>query len=337
MSNLTTIGTSNNTKPKSIAIKAYFEATSQNMGLEKYGLPLYDSIVHTEQLACLDNNGIVRYLTGLNEFAPNIKLLPPEEKAAKIKAIRTAVAEFEKEMVANVLEIDDKDFWNKVVLLKPNNADFWNKITISCGNENVYLDPTDPYDRLKLYAIEEGGFSMIAKSYEDARTKVTAPKFYLDKEQDTVIFKTEYKKLKNKALAELQKLYDKNSIKLFYIAKVLDANSPQYKKSTPNDVLYDNMDRHICGDGSESNKERSAKGFLTAAEMDMETLKIKAIIKDSVFFKFIINKVDGHIYHTDTNSLLGRNVSDVLEFLKNPLNEDLLKDLNMQVEKVWNS
>jgi hypothetical protein len=96
------------------------------------------------------------------------------------------------------------------------------------------------------------------------------------------------------------------------------------------------MDRHINGDGTEGNKERAAKGFLDAAALDMETLKIKAIVKDSIFFKYIINKSDGYIYHTKSNSLLGRNVADVTEFLKNPLNEDVLKDLNAQVEKLWN-
>ena len=96
------------------------------------------------------------------------------------------------------------------------------------------------------------------------------------------------------------------------------------------------MDRHINGEGTEGNKERAAKGFLEAAALDMETLKIKAIVKDSIFFKYIINKADGYIYHARTNSLLGRNVSDVIEFLKSPLNEDILKDLNAQVEKLWN-
>jgi len=101
--------------------------------------------------------------------------------------------------------------------------------------------------------------------------------------------------LRNKALAELQKLFDKNSTKLFYIAKAVDTASVQYKKYTPNDVIYDNMDRHI------------------------------------------INKADGYIYHAQSGSMLGRNTSDVIEFLKNPLNEDILKDLNTKIEKLWNS
>jgi hypothetical protein len=97
------------------------------------------------------------------------------------------------------------------------------------------------------------------------------------------------------------------------------------------------MDNFIAGLGGESNKERAAKTFMDVANMDMETLKIKSIVRDSVFFKYIVNKADGYIYHTKTNALLGRNVSDVLEHLRNPLNEDILKDLNSACEKYWNS
>jgi hypothetical protein len=324
-------------KKTSIAVRPYFDKQASNMGLEDYGMSLYDGITHNEQLACLENNGIIRYITGLNEFAPEIKLLDPEVKEARVREIRVSIAELEKELAANVIDPEDKDFWNKVTLLQPNNKEFWNKIEMSCGNDPVYLDPNKPFDRIKLHAIEAGGFAMIAKSYDDARSKAVPPKFYLDKEEETVMVRTEYKKLRNKAYSELQKLYDKNSTKLFYIAKVVDANSSQYRKSTPLDVIYENMDRYIAGEGAESNKERSAKTFLDAVNLDMETLKIKSIVRDSSFFKYIISKPDGYIYHAKSNSLLGRNVSDVIEHLKNPLHEDLLKDLNQACEKYWNT
>ena len=320
-----------------IAIRPYFDSRMSNMGLETYGQVLFDGVKHQEQLACLEVNGVTRYITGLNEFAPEIKVLPNDDRAAKIREIRTAVAELEKDLAANVLDIEDKDFWNKVKLLKPDNKDFWNKIDIKCGNEPVFLDPKDPFDRIKIYAIEAGAFSIIAKSYEDARSKAKPPKFYLDKEEETVMVRTEYKKMRNKALSELQKLFDKNSTKLFYIAKVVDLNSTQYRKSTPNDIIYENMDMYINGEGGETNKERAAKSFIDAVNMDMETLKIKSIVRDSVFFKYIISKADGHIYHAKSNSLLGRNVSDVVEYFKNPLNEDILKDVTASVEKLWNS
>jgi Tfp pilus assembly protein PilP len=338
MENFTMVETGHGSvKKTAIAVRPFFDNSVSNMGLESYGLSLYDGVKHFEQLACLEQNGVIRYLTGLNEFAPEIKLLNAEDREARVREIRTAVAELETELAANVLDIEDPQFWNKVKLLKPDNKEFWNRISVACGNEPLFLDPVDPYDRIKLYAIEAGGFSIVAKSFDDARSRAVPPKFYLDKKEQTVIARTEYKKMRNKALAELQKLFDKNSTKLFYISKVVDGNSTQYKKSTPNDVMYENMDLYINGEGVEANKERAAKSFLEAVNMDMETLKIKSIVRDSVFFKYIINKADGYIYHVKTNALLGRNVSDVVEYLKNPLNEDVLVDLNKACEKFWNS
>jgi hypothetical protein len=338
MENFTMVETGKGTvKQTAIAVRPFFDASASNMGLEDYGMSLFDGVTHHEQIACLENNGVVRYLTGLNEFAPDIKLLSPENKEARVREIRSAVAELEKELAANVIELDDPQFWNKVKLLKPDNTEFWNRISIACGNEPLFLDPKDPYDRIKLFGIEAGGFSLVAKSYDDARSRPVAPKFYLDKQEETVMARTEYKKMRNKALSELQKLFDKNSTKLFYIAKLVDINSTQYRKSTPNDVIYENMDNYINGLGGETNKERAAKSFIETASLDMETLKIKSIVRDSVFFKYIINKADGYIYHTKSGAMLGRNVSDVVEHLRNPLHEDILKDLNISCEKYWNS
>ena len=338
MENFTMVETGKGSMKKTaIAIRPFFDSRTSNMGLEDYGMTLFDGVKHHEQLACIEMNGVIRYVTGLNEYAPEIKLLNPEDREARVRQIRETVAELERELAANIIDPESKNFWNEVKLLKPDNAEFWNKISIGCGNEPVYLDMSDPFDRVKYHAIEAGGFSIIAKSFDDARSRAVAPKFYLDKEEETVMVRTEYKKLRNKALSELQKLFDKNSTKLFYIAKVVDINSTQYRKSTPLDVIYENMDRYINGEGGENNKERAAKSFMETANLDMETLKIKSIVRDSIFFKYIINKPDGYIYHSKSNALLGRNVSDVVEHLRNPLNEDVLKDLNTSCEKYWNS
>lgn len=321
-----------------IAIKPFFDKSVSNMGLELYGLSLFEGVFHEEQLACIENNGIKRYVTGLNEFAPEVKLIrDADQKAAKIKEIRTVVSELEKEMAANVIDIEDPHFWNKVKLLRPDNDEFWGSITIRCGNTPIYLEPAkDPYDLIKLYAIEAGGFSIVSKSYEDARSRPTPVKFYLDKYEKTATTRTEVKKIRNKALAELQKLFDKNITKLMYVAKIVDLNSIQYKKSTPNDVLYDNMDLFINGEGSEKSATRAAQSFLDTVDLDLETLKIKAIIRDATYLKFIALKSDGFIYHMSSSTMLGKNPSDVIEFLKNPLNEEILKDLVKKTEKYWN-
>jgi hypothetical protein len=334
---VTIVSTPYDVKSGAISVKPYFDPTTSNLGLEKYGLSLYDGVFHEEQLACIERNGIKRYITGLNEFAPEVKLIADKEtREAKIKEIRTVVAQLERELAANIIDVDSPNFWNEVKLLKHDNDEFWNKISMRCGNDTVPLDPAkDPYDLIKLYAIESGGFSMIAASYDIARTKNIAPKFYLDKYINTVSTKTEVTKIKNRAISELDKLFNKNQNKLFYIAKLVDGNSVQYKKSTPNDVIYDNMDKFINGLGIESNLKRAAQSFLDAVDLDMETLKIRAMIKDSTFYKILSAKGDGFIYHTSTNSQMGRNSAECLEYLKNPLNESILLEITKKLEKNW--
>jgi len=322
----------------SITIRPFADNANGNMGLEKYNMVLFEGIFHEEQLICLENNGIKRYVTGLNEFAPEVKNLPDEEKEAFIKDIRTTVAQLEKELAANVVDPKDPDFWNKIKLLKPNNDEFWSKIALRCSNDPVYLDPAnDPYDLIKLRAIEHGGFSIVAKSLQHARNESPKYKFYLDKFEETASIKTELKKLKNKAFAELQKLFDKNTNKLFYVCKVIDPNSTQYKKSTPTDIQYDNMDKYINGETVETNKRQTAQKFLDVCALDMETLKLRAVIKDANFYKLIATRGDGNIYHMKSNSMLGKNPSDILMYLKNPLNEEILLDIITNTEKYWNS
>jgi hypothetical protein len=96
------------------------------------------------------------------------------------------------------------------------------------------------------------------------------------------------------------------------------------------------MDRYINGEGIEKNLKRAAESFLNAVELDMETLKIKSMVKDSTFYKIISAKPDGFIYHTDTSSQMGRNAAECIEFLKNPLQESILVDITKKLEKHWN-
>ncbi len=320
-----------------ISIRPYVSEISDNMGLQQYNMVLFEGIFHEEQLACLEKNGIKRYLTGLNEFAPEIKTLDPDTRAARIKEIRNTVAQLERELAGNVIDAKSETFWNEVQLLKPNNSEFWDKIVIRAGNDPIFLKPqTDPYDLIKIKAIEDGGFSMIAPSLSEARKRGKECKFYLDRYVETVSLKTEVKKLRNKALSELEKMFNKNQNKLFYTCKVVDGNPTQYKKSTPNDVMYDNMDSFINGEGFEKNKKKAATLFLEVTKLNMEDLKLKALIKDANYYKVISPKSDGQIYHISSNTRMGKNPTEVLEFLKSPVNDDLYKELSTAVEKYWN-
>lgn len=320
-----------------ISVMPFIDGTVENMGLENYNYAVYPGTYQVEQIAAIERNGVIRYITGLDEFAPEVQNLEEEKKAAVIHNIRFIVSRLEKELASNVIKLDDENFWDKVQLLKPNNHEFWSTVTIKVGNEELFLNPkSDAHDLIKMMAIEAGGFDLIAKSYEDAQAKARPPKWFLNKHVNTVATRTEYKKLKNKAIGLLDKLFGKDPKRLTYIAKVLDGNSTQYKNSTPQDVVYDNLDEYINARGVEGHKERAAQNFIDAVDYDMETLKLKAVVRDASFYKFVVTKADGMIYHNKQNVLMGRNVSDVVEFLRNPIHEDILKVLLEEVEHYWN-
>ena len=237
------------------------------MGLENYGMGLHDGVYHEETLACLELNGVKRYVTGLNEFAPEVKRLAVAEREQKIKEIRSVVSQLEKDLAANVVDPEDKEFWNKLTLLKPDNDKFWSRISIKCGNDPVFLDP-----------------------YNDPTDICRAP-----------------------------------------------AGALQISACIANDVVYENMDLYINGEGSESNKKRATQTFIEAARSKMEDLKIRALVKDCLYYKFITTKASGWIETLDSSVKLGKRPDECVAFLKNPENEEALTSLLDKVEPYWNA
>lgn len=320
-----------------ISIKPYCDPNSKNMGLENYGLVVFPGTHQREPMACIEQNGRIRYLNGLDESAPEVKgIQDPEKKEARIKEIRSIVAALEFEKHYAELDIDDDKFWSKVQTYKPNNSEFWSTITIECDNDDIPLDPVNKTEDLLItLAIEAGGFPIVAKSLEDCKSGIHKRKWYLDRQIDTAANRASSSKLKNKALALLTDIADEKPRKLFYIAKLVDTNSMQYKNNTIQDVIYDNMDEYINGLGGESNIKKAANHFMDIAGLDMQELKIRSMIKDATFYKYIILKGDGLLYYAKDNVMLGRNPSEVYEYLANPMNEDILVKLQTEIESVW--
>ena len=318
-----------------VTIKPYTDPNQENMGLEKYNYVVFPNTFQVETLAAVEQNGKMRYLTGLNEFAPEVKQIKDsQQKEAVIKDIRATIALLERERAFNQIDPEDKDFWSKVEMFKPDNSEIWGKVYLKLGNDDIMLDPKENLDHLIIVkAIENGGFSLIAQNFEEAKRKKS--KWYLDRQIDTISNKTSISKLRNKALAILQELSEEEPRKLFYIAKNLDANSSQYTNKTLPDIIYDNMDKYVNALGYDNDKKRCANTFIDYSKMSNEDLKIKAIIKDASFYKFITLKPDGMLYEASQSVMLGRNVSDILEFLKNPTNEDVLDLLMAKVEDLW--
>jgi hypothetical protein len=69
----------------------------------------------------------------------------------------------------------------------------------------------------------------------------------------------------------------------------------------------------------------------------MEDLKIRALIKDALYYRFITTKAGGWIEPIDSGIRLGKRPSEVLEFLKKPENDEALSSILEKVEPYWNS
>ena len=75
---MTIVETPTMSKTGSVSIRPYIDPEQTNQGLEKYEMVIFDGVAHEEQVACIELNGIKRFLTGLNEFAPEVNRLPAD-------------------------------------------------------------------------------------------------------------------------------------------------------------------------------------------------------------------------------------------------------------------
>ncbi len=324
-----------NQKNTKVSIKPYCDPTVENMGLENYGYVVFPNTYQVESLASIEQHGKQIYLTGLNEFAPSVKSIKDEAKRnAVIKEIREVVSLLERERAFNEVKSSDENFWEKVKTYKSDNREVFSNITVRLGNDELILYPETNLDHLLIVkAIEGGGFGLVAQSYDDAIK--FRKKWYLDRHIDTVASKISIKKLTNKAVSKLDELSNEEPRMLFYIAKCIDKNSVQYTNRTLNDTIYDNLDRYIKGVSFEGDARRAAQTFLDLTEISKEDLKLKAIIRDAIFYKFIASKSDGVLYEVSKSVVLGRNSAEVLEYLKNPTNDDMLDTIMAKVEETW--
>lgn len=314
--------------------------------INKHHMVLHEGATQKEYLTCIERNGVKQYLSGLNEFAPEVQgITDPDKKSATIKSIRKNVAFLEQAMGANTIDSKlinsstretQKEFWDNVKIVHPNNHTFWDTVFVLAGNDPVFLNPKDPHDLIKICGIEAGGFSLISKSYEDARMSPNPPRFYLDKSTDTAATKTEVKKLKNKALASLSDLFDKNPTKLFYVIKNVDSsNSYQYKNSTSNDIMYDYLDTYISGAGYEKSAKKAAMFFNQVCELSEEELRIKAVMADAHFYKIIAMKGDSMYYHRASDTMLGKNSAEMISYFKDSMNAKVWQLVLDEVEVHW--
>jgi hypothetical protein len=317
-----------------IVIRPYIDSTIPNMGLEKYGQVLFEGTAQEQQLRCTIVNGVTRYITGLDEYAVEVKKLPTAEREAKVKQIRATVSAMEQELFGNILDVDDKDFWSKTVF-SPNREEYWSTVKFVITNDGITLDPFDPHELLIIIAAEAGGFDDVAGSYEEAKTSPTPPKFYLEKRRDAEIEEAKLKQLRDRAVYELMKVYMEEPQKLFWYAKNLLPIANSYKKTDSPLTWYGHLSSYIDGSSIENDKKKAPNRFLNMIQNPQEYLQIRAYVLEAAFLKKIVTKADNKIYNRETDSLLGGNLEEVIQYLRQPVNQNELDNIMEQIDVIW--
>lgn len=317
-----------------IVLRPYFNPDSENMGLEKYGQVFFEGTGMIQDLRATEINGVIRYVTGLDEYANNVKILPDEEKKARVKQIRETIAKLEEELFFNKVDPKDKDFWSKVKLA-PTNPEYWKNIKLAASNNDVYLDPNDPNDLVKIIAIENWGFDEVAPSLEQAELMANPPKFYLDKRTDTRAKDGKIKEIRDRATYELYKIKLETPQDLFLLCKNILPIANNYKLKDKIEIFYGDLSNFIDGTSIEKDKKKAPLKFLEWKDKTKEYLNIRAYVLEGIFLKHIVTKGDNKMYIKSTGSMLGGNIEESIEHLKQPMNERDLDTLQQIIEKYW--
>jgi len=315
-------------KKRKIQVKPYIPSGYRFLGLERYNMVLYDNCKQKEFLSYVEANGIKRYITGLDEFAPSVTSIQNDTlRQEKIKEIREAVAELEMKLIYNKIDPNDKDFWSKVKLLHATNSSYWSKIFIELTNNGFELDiKNNPNHKILYYCIKAGGFNTISPSYKSASSNPNKYYFYLDTPEEMDVLDTTEKKLKNKAIAILSSLEENSKHKkLLYLAKILLDNNTEYTLENSIYDLYVLLDEYISKYG---NVIDNASLFIKYANLPENELAIYALLNDIKSMKKLYYKdIDGQYYCSYTNSFLGRTMEDCVSYLLMPNNRILMNTI----------
>lgn len=274
-----------------------------------------------------------------------------EKITTKKKKKGSAQDSAETEDVEETVQKFNPLFWTKVTKFKsviPDEFDdnqvrkptFWDTVELKCSNVPLELNPLDPRGVMIIKAIEAGGFGdLVAPSLEKALDGGRVYKFYMDKLDETADLQVQDDRMRNKAGAKLELLMDKPD-KLFLVVKNLIKYSLTYKKRTSPSIIYHDINRYLDAKGDEHRQKIAIEKFNDLCDdkkYSITQLKIMAYVKDAMAANTITTKGDGILYYMRKGIPMGKSYEDVVAYLSNPGNSDVLEDISNVVEKEWNS
>jgi hypothetical protein len=329
-----------------------FPAGAPDIGQRKHQEALIQGAFQEDAPMFFISGNIRTTITGLNEDGPEVTSLPAEEQNKKRLEIRKFIAKCENELAGNYLvspdDVEDKtEFYKKVNTFKSIQTvvkegdriagTIWDTLTIKLDNAGIALMDDNLTDRLKAYVASAGGYGLVAKSISEAKREGRYM-FYFDSIEESAADRISAAKIRNKAAAKLETLYDNNTNKLFYITKLISKNPLQYmvgKNGTPNTVLYEVCDNFINGTGKVGNKYEACQQFIKLVDEKLDDLRIKCYLQDGMLLGKIQVNSEGNYIFVPTGTALGKSKEAVLASLAVGISEPVYEALSNACETHW--
>lgn len=281
-----------------IEVKQTPDQTAASIGLDKPGNGNRSKLPGCFEYIQPSKSSDGRWVTGMDEKAVNVrKIADPilkKQKEEEVKAIRE--------------DLELLTGWD----LSATNDSFWGAYYIKVTDrdrDKLVLDYDNPKDRIKYNVLIANGSA--APDLDATNSPDFAfTKFYISRAEEEVGDKVIKSRLKDKATAELYKMYD-NKPKLVLIGKYLLGTKIKEEMSV--DSIYNSI-RDFIG----NEKEKGVGKFLECTSKTVEELQYKLIIDEAVS-KHIIRVRDG--YYQRGNATYGKSMLEVIKFLSSMENQ----------------
>lgn len=316
-----------------LTVKPFLTKEKDSIGLSDYGFQAFPGSKTYLEVPVIYG----KYLTGFDINAFYLDKLDDKAKEKEIKSIKKKIEDFNKKFphfkVDDVKAPQNPEDSN----IKPN--PFYADMVLELKSDITVFDTNDPEGLVKIEIIKTNAkhnpFFEIAPDLVTAKESNREYKYYIVNADRDVEEEVSYKKELNKATSTLDTLSSTDRDKFILVIKyLLPANRGYNSESEMR--LYKRADDYINGiiEGEKvRGGENNHKNFLKVAEMSKEELLNKVMIKYAILTNVIrFNSKSKEFEYSKTQQELGKVPEDIYDYLTNPKNMELLKDIKEETQ-----
>lgn len=200
----------------------------------------------------------------------------------------------------------------------PEGQEWLRNYTIKISHDLTALDPKNPEHQFIVFVLKQNnGMGLIAMNPEDIENAaINTFKFIVSDEMKEVGERVSKKEIKMSAYKKLMELYESNTQRLITLAKhIFPANSGIGENKQ---LAFDKLEDYI------SQNNVNAEQFNRLCSQDPDYIATVVKIKTAIYKNVIRKGQDGLYYLYSTNTKMGRTEDEVIAFLTNVSNKDLL-------------